>query len=228
MKAFQVSIVLAVLMAASAVGGIAARPESKSRTEGPRYKLEDIVPKHFGDWRLVPDQGVQVVNPQTQALLDSLYSQILTRSYVNSKGYRVMLSIAYGDDQRGGLQAHKPEVCYPAQGFKLLANDAISIATPFGAIPGRRLNTVQGNRAEPVTYWINVADTAVRGTLEKRMLELRLALTGQVPDGMVFRVSSIDPTPQRAYLAHDEFVAQLLSAVPPVDRTRLSGLRGPA
>ena len=27
--------------------------------------------------------------------------------------------MAYGDDQRGGLQAHRPEVCYPAQGFKL-------------------------------------------------------------------------------------------------------------
>lgn len=50
---------------------------------------------------------MQVVNPQTQELLDKLYSQILTRTYVNAKGYRIMLSLAYGSDQRGALQAHK-------------------------------------------------------------------------------------------------------------------------
>jgi EpsI family protein len=40
-------------------------------------------------------------------------------AYVNASGYRIMLSLAYGSDQRGALQAHKPEVRYPAQGFTL-------------------------------------------------------------------------------------------------------------
>src|SRR6218665_4039572 len=119
MQSFRTSIVLACLMAFATVGGIAARPAPKPALTAPRYVLEDIVPRQFGDWRELPQDRVQVINPQTQELLDKLYSQILTGIYVNSSGYRVMVSLAYGDDQRGDLQAHKPEVCYPAQGFAL-------------------------------------------------------------------------------------------------------------
>ena len=227
MKALRLSIVLALLMSVAAVGGLAARPTVKTDKAVPRYQLEDIVPKQFGDWKLLPEQGAQVVNPQTQALLDSLYSQLLTRSYMNSQGYRVMLSLAYGDDQRGGLQAHKPEVCYPAQGFKLVSNESGQLDTGYGAIPVRRLSTTMGAREEPITYWINVADTHVSNVIEKRMLEFKLGLTGQVPDGLLFRISSIDPSSSRAFLMHQTFVADMLKAVPPIDRKRLSGVGGP-
>ena len=229
MKSVRLAIVLALLMACSAVLSIAARPTLKAGAgTAPRYLLEDIVPKQFGDWKLLPDQGAQVVNPQTQALLNTLYSQILTRTYVDSKGYRIMLSLAYGDDQRGGLQAHKPEVCYPAQGFKLLSNQSGQLGTTYGSIPVRRLDTRLGARQEPVTYWINVSDTVVTSVLQKRMLEIKLGLTGEVPDGLLFRISSIDDTPSRAFQRQDTFVGDLLKAVPPIDRKRLSGLGDPA
>ncbi len=224
MKSVRTAVVLAALMLFSAVFSIAARPNTKGADGAPRYLLENIVPSQFGDWRLLPDQGAQVVNPQTQALLDTLYSQILTRTYVNSQGYRIMLSLAYGDDQRGGLQAHKPEVCYPAQGFKVLSNDAGELATPYGSIPVRRLSTSLGDRHEPVTYWFNVSDTVVTNELQKRMVQMRLGLTGEVPDGLLFRVSSIDGATDRAFHMQKQFVDDLLKAVPPIDRARLSGL----
>jgi EpsI family protein len=225
-SSLRVPVVLACLMGLAAVGGIAARPAPKAHDAAPRYVLETMVPRQFGDWQELPQQRVQVVNPQTQQLLDKLYSQILTRVYVNSQGYRVMLSIAYGEDQRGGgdLQAHKPEVCYPAQGFKLLSNDAGELHTPYGDISTRRLSTVLGQRKEPVTYWFTVGDTAVKNKFEQRMVEMRLGLTGQLPDGLLFRVSSLDDTPDRAFQAHDAFVVDLLGTLPRTDRTRLSGL----
>lgn len=226
MKLVRISVLLAGLMVFASVGGIAARPASKPPGSAPRYLLEDIVPKQFGDWRELPQRSVQVVNPQTKELLDKLYSQILTRTYVNSQGYQIMLSVAYGDDQRGALQAHKPEVCYPAQGFKLISNVEAPVGTPFGNIAARRLNTSMGARVEPVTYWFTVGDTAVKNKLEKRMVEIKLGLTGQIPDGLLFRVSSIDPSTQRAFVQQDKFVADLLEAVNPTDRQRLSGLRG--
>ena len=34
------------------------------------------------------------------------------------RGRQIMLSIAYGEDQRDGMKLHYPEVCYPAQGFQ--------------------------------------------------------------------------------------------------------------
>jgi EpsI family protein len=218
------SILLAALMVAVSAAGYALRPKAPDRSTAPRFVLEQIVPREFAGWRELPNTTELVVNPQTQAMLDKLYSQMLTRTYVNREGYRVMLSMAYGDDQRGDLQAHKPEVCYPAQGFALLSNDSSNVATPYGEIAARRLNTRMGARHEPVTYWFTVADTAIRNKVEQRIVEIRSGLTGQVPDGLLVRVSSIDVSPQNAYKLQDQFVAGLLGSVPEADRRRLSGL----
>ncbi|HEY9067840.1 MAG TPA: EpsI family protein [Burkholderiaceae bacterium] len=219
-----VAIVMFCLMAGALALGMLARPPAKSASAGPRFVLDAIVPKEFGDWREVPAQSVVVVNPQTKELLDKLYSQILTRTYVNSQGYQIMLSMAYGDDQRGDLQAHKPEVCYPAQGFSLHSNDEARLATQYGPITVRRLSTSMGPRKEPVTYWFTVGDTAVKNKLEQRMVEIKLGLTGQIPDGLLVRVSSIDDSPAHAFPAHDLFANDLLAAMSIADRTRVSGL----
>jgi len=219
----RIALLITGLMFAASVGAIVARPTTKASDLGQALSLEATVPHQFGDWREAP-QAVQVVNPQTQELLDKLYSEILTRTYVNSSGYRIMLSLAYGSDQRGSLQAHKPEVCYPAQGFTLQANEAASVATSYGAIPVRRLLTSLGARKEPVTYWFTVGDKASPTQIEKRLVEMRFALTGRIPDGMLFRVSSIDADPAHAFEAQDRFVAELLKAVSAEGRKRLSGL----
>ena len=224
MARYRTSIALALLMCAAGIGAIFARPGTRLADERPAASLESIVPKQFGEWREQPQGPVQVVNPQTQEMLDRLYSEILTRVYVTPAGYRIMLSLAYGSDQRGGLQAHKPEVCYPAQGFTVRSNEAGQLATPFGEIPVRRLFTTMAARQEPLTYWFTVGDKAVQGTTQKKIIELTFGLTGRIPDGMLFRVSSIDADARRAYRLQDEFVNQLLAAVPPAERKRLSGL----
>jgi EpsI family protein len=228
MKMRSVSIVLAGLMVFASIGGYAARPSAKAAQRGQGIVLENVVPQRFGDWRMLPPESAQVVNPQTKELLDKLYSQILSRTYEHASGYRVMLSLAYGDDQRGDLQAHKPEVCYPAQGFTLHTNTESSVATPFGPIGARRLTTSYGPRKEPVTYWFTVGDQAIKSKFQQRMVEIRLGLTGQIPDGLLFRISSIDPDAERAFRMQDAFVADLLQAVPQRDRSRLSGLMAAA
>jgi EpsI family protein len=219
----KISLIIAALMIAASMGVVVAKPTKRVADEAP-IVLEQVVPKAFGDWRELPDRAVQVVNPQTQELLDKIYSQILTRTYVNSKGYPIMLSLAYGSDQRGSLQAHKPEICYPAQGFTIQKNDAGIMGTPFGEIPVRRLYGHIGQRYEPVTYWFTVGDQTVQSTTQKRIVELRFALTGRIPDGMLFRISSIDTDQASAYQSQEQFVKDLLQAVPSADRKRLSGL----
>jgi hypothetical protein len=49
-------------------------------------------------------------------------------------------------------------------------------------------------------------------------------LTGQIPDGLLFRISSIDTDKQRAFSMQQQFAADLLASVPPATRKRLSGL----
>jgi EpsI family protein len=168
-----------------------------------------------------------MVNPQTEELLKTLYSQLLTRTYVNKDGYRIMLSMAYGDDQRGGLQAHRPEICYPAQGFKVQSLQDGALPTTFGNIEVRRLTTAMGARNEPVTYWLTVGDHVIRNQFDKRMMEFRLSLTGQIPDGLLFRISSIDKDAARAFAMQQQFTADLMAAVPAETRRQLSGLGTP-
>jgi EpsI family protein len=228
MRLTQISILLAALMGTAAVGGIVARPGTKAADRGQSLSLETAVPKSFGEWRELPEQGVQVVNPQTKELLDKLYSQILSRTYVNKQGYRIMLSMAYGDDQRGALQAHKPEVCYPAQGFRLHDNVLGALTTSFGPVEVRRLHTSLGPRVEPVTYWFTIGEHVIQNKMQKRMAEIRLGLTGQIPDGLLFRISSIDNDTKRGFAMQQQFAADLLASVPPATRKRLSGLGDPA
>lgn len=225
MRSVTTAAILAAAMVGASLAGFAARPDRKAAASAPQFKLEEVVPKRFGDWREVKLGAAQVVNPQTQQLLDQIYSQLLSRTYVNSQGYVIMLSLAYGDDQRGSLQAHMPEVCYPAQGFALESNEPGAVKTASGAISARRLQTSLGARKEPVTYWFSLGETPVENRWQRRLQEIRLGLTGQVPDGLLFRVSSIDDNARRAFEAHDLFVNDLLAAVGEKERVRLAGLR---
>lgn len=224
MASFRSAFAIATLMVLASAGAIYARPTAKLSDELPAISLETMIPKQFGEWREAPQRTAQIINPQTQELLDKLYSQILTRTYVNASAYPIMLSLAYGSDQRGSLQAHKPEVCYPAQGFAIKKNEAGVLDTPFGIIPVRRLFAVSGARQEPVTYWFTVGDKAVQGKTQKRLQDLKYGLTGRIPDGLLFRVSSIDPDQTRASQMQDRFANQLLQSVSVADRKRLSGL----
>ena len=227
MKLGVTAVVLAALMCGASLASIGIREQAARPSPELGIKLDTAVPQAFGDWTVTP-QPAQVVNPQTKELLDSIYSQILTRTYVHKDGYRIMLSMAYGDDQRGGLQAHRPEVCYPAQGFRVDSVTNGQLATDFGAIEVRRLTTKLKSRNEPVTYWLTTGDFVIRNTIDKRMAQLRAAFTGQIPDGLLFRVSSIDEDAARAFAMQQRFAADMMSAVSAETRRKLSGLATPA
>ena len=77
-------------------------------------------------------------------------------------------------------------------------------------------------REEP-TQTVAVVNPQTR--FEHRLAEIRLGLTGQVPYGLLFRVSSIDGDADRAYREHDRFVGELLAAVSAADRMRLIRIR---
>lgn len=224
MKTTHIAFTLAALMCSLSAASIALQPSKTATAKGTAISLEAVVPKAFGEWTELPNRVTEVVNPQTKEILDKLYSQLLSRSYVNKDGYRIMLSLAYGDDQRGGLQAHRPEICYPAQGFKLSKLEDGRLATTFGDIDVRRLNTAMGERVEPVTYWLTVGNQIIQSNLDKRIAQIRLGLTGQIPDGLLFRVSSIDADSERAFAAQQKFVADLMAAIPAASRKQLSGL----
>lgn len=185
---------------------------------------EKILPEKFGDWISEENKGSLVVNPQQEEQLKGLYSEVVAKTYVQaSSGRKIMLSIAYSADQRHENQIHKPEVCYPAQGFELLGIKKDSIQTRFGNIPVMRVQTRQGRRVEPVTYWIRVGDKLVRGAIEQNLARVLFGLRGRIPDGLLFRVSSIEDDTVVAYKLQDQFVDDLIGVLDPMDRSQFIG-----
>ncbi|MCY7315904.1 MAG: EpsI family protein [Rubrivivax sp.] len=208
-----------------AIAGLAqlGRPIHKLADQRARVQLEEIVPRNFGDWRELKIGGVVLPDPATLANLARLYTQTLGRAYVNSQGVVVMLSIAYGDDQRAAMAVHYPEVCYPAQGFEVRSNRLDSINTAQGALPVRRLETaLSGQRYEPVSYWVTIGDRVSLGGLERRLIELEYGLQRVVPDGLLFRVSTINRDSAQAFRDQDRFVADLMAHLPPASRAWLA------
>ena len=218
------TFVVGLLLITAALAAPLLKPTIRLADTMSAVNLEKMIPDQFGEWHKEAGELEQIVNPERKNLLVKLYNQTLTRAYLDNHGNRVMLSIAYGGDQTDEMQIHRPEVCYIAQGFQVIKERVDTLATGYGDLPIKRLFAVQGNRNEPITYWIRVGDKAVvlKG-LQQKMAQMRYGLTGKVPEGMLVRVSSINPDEKDAYRAQDDFIKALLGAMTQEDRTRLAG-----
>ena len=218
------NFVLMALMVAAAVLAPQLRATTSMADQRPPIDLENMVPRQFGEWREQTGLAVQLVDPEMQANVNRLYSQTLSRTYVNPEGYRIMLSIAYGKDQSDALQVHKPEICYPAQGFQLQTKERFLLEMPERSFPATRLMTALGQRFEPVTYWIVLGDDVTRGGVDKKLKEMRYSLLEHtMPDGMLVRVSSIDRDAQKAFDLQRTFATALVGAISPENRSRFAG-----
>lgn len=194
--------------------------------QGPKFDLEAAFPKEFGDWRLDTAMPVVLPSPDVQAVLNKIYNQVLSRSYVNGKGERVMLSVAYGGDQSDGTRAHRPEVCYPAQGFQMLSNSTASYAIAGQQLPVRTLVAKLGGRVEPISYWVVVGEELALSGTEQKLAQLRYGVRGLIPDGLLMRVSTIGNDAPAAYKVHQQFLSDLHAVIQPALKARVFGQVG--
>ncbi|GGE67355.1 hypothetical protein GCM10008020_09670 [Massilia psychrophila] len=225
-RGLAASVMLGLAMAATSALTGALTPTVKLSQMQAQFKLETMIPAAFSDWTVDATVVPVQVDPERQSVLEKIYDQTLSRTYINKAGDRVMLSIAYGGDQSRALQLHLPEVCYAAQGFDMLKSGEGALATRFGALPVRRLVAKQNSRVEPITYWITVGDKAVKSSFERKLQRLAYGLSGKIPDGMLVRVSSIQADEESAYRLQDRFVGQMLDVLDGKDRVRLLGSPG--
>jgi EpsI family protein len=206
---------IAIFMLLSAVAAYALTPRAAVPIGNTTLKLEQQVPKTFGEWRMEEGGMQQIVSPEVTKTLQQLYSDILTRTYVNPRGERIMLSLAYGRNQGRDLQVHKPEVCYRAQGFDVGGLVKRDVQAGRTTVPVMNLVATLGPRTEPITYWIRSGDTVVRGWYEQNRARLLSGLKGEVPDGLLVRVSSISRDTDGAYRLQEQFLRDMLQAIQP-------------
>jgi EpsI family protein len=68
-----------------------------------------------------------------------------------------------------------------------------------------------------------VGDTVAVNGLKWKIQQLKYGLTGKIPDGLLFRISSIQADDAQAYHIQDVFTRDLLKAMPPDGRQRIIG-----
>jgi EpsI family protein len=186
--------------------------------------LEQLIPESIAGWRRVDGSFAKIVDPVLEGAVSSIYAASLNRVYRRDDGRQIMLSIAFSPSQSRSSQVHRPEVCYAAQGFEVRGITKTHLALSHGGqLPTMRMVAVGPQRNEPVTYWLRIGESVVRGNVEQGLARVSYGLTGQVPDGLVFRVSSLDLDTARAFELHDDFIDALLDSLPRHDLQALIG-----
>lgn len=213
---------IGLLMVIAAITAVMLKPDKRMSEQYSHFSLEELIPESFGDWKIDKNIVPLQVDPEKLEVIKQTYSQVLSRTYYNAEGDRIMISVAYGGDQSDTMQVHKPEACYPAQGFTIYNDKENKLDTGFGTIPVKNLLAVQGIRNEPITYWITIGEKIALDGINWKLTRIKYGLTGTVPDGLLFRVSSIGDE-QRGYQLQQKFIRDLLKSVPEKSRLRLMG-----
>lgn len=218
--------VLAVVMALGALLAIVMTPTDFMADQHRADRFEKLIPQAFGDWKI--DRSIVPLqpSPDLQQVIEETYDETLGWTYRDSKGRRVMLAVAYGLNQHKGMNTHRPEICYPAQGLKV-RSDSVRGEIDFAGrrLPVTRLVAGNGGRNEPITYWLLVGEELTFFGRSQRLAAIRYGLKGIVPDGVLVRVSTIDADATTGFATQEAFLKDMLAAVAPDKRARLIGTR---
>ena len=222
------SVFVSVMLVCIAAAGVLLRPSIGAAVPSPNLELQ--VPTQFGGWRMLPNPLVQAsVSTAGATSTDQPYDEIVSRTYVNASGDMVMLALAYGKNQRQEIKVHRPELCYPAQGFKVLSVrpgvfDGVKSAVSGQDVTGKRMLVSGRGSNEVVSYWIRIGDTYSSNPWRIRWQIMQEGLQGRMTDGILVRVSQrvsgeIDPTP--THLKLEAFARELVQAMPAQTREYL-------
>ena len=206
-------------LVAAAAAGFAFKPRRTENFLG-TAKLEDLVPKQFAGWQFNTASGL--VLPPSDQLRDKIYSQLLTRVYAREGLPSVMLLIAYSGAQDGTIQVHRPEVCYPASGYKLTKVEPhTTMLAPGIAVPTREIIAETDVRREQLVYWTRLGNHFPRAWADQRTAVIAENFAGIIPDGVLVRMSSTGNGTVTPLL--DMFARDLYHAVGPRMRQVLLG-----
>lgn len=207
-------LVLLGACAAAAGSAFALTPRNRKKLlTGER--LSAYVPTTVGAW--VGEDVDDLIKPEEGTLAATLYSENVGRVYVDRHtGDGIMMLLAYGDTQSDRLQLHRPEVCYPAFGFRILENRVGRVAlNDRAALPVRRLVASAPERLENVTYWSRLGEFLPTDGDAQRVAKLKTSMRGDIADGLLARFSMVGVDSARQFDVTSRFIRDLLAHVPP-------------
>lgn len=224
-KFHRPTLFLAFIMVALSILAFALRPTQRMSEQNYAINLEAMIPHEFADWKEDKSANTLFVDPTITERVNKTYLQSISRTYVKANGERIMLAIAYGGDQNDMMQVHKPEICYAAQGFFVKKSDDVILKVNDEKYVARRMLAEKGPRLEPVTYWVTIGNKIAVNPVQWRLERIRYGLTGVVPDGLLFRVSTIGNDLNKEYSNQQAFIEDLVSSLDATSRSRILGTK---
>lgn len=223
------AVAVAIALIAAAILAEVLKPRELMAKQTASINIESTIPREFGDWKMVPGVGVvtpgdvvEVADPNEET--NKIYSQEVSRTYVNREGQIVMLLVAYGPVQNNRLKAHRPEICYSASGFRVSEKFGASLNVgPNHSIKLTRLVTQRESRFEPVTYWMRFGHDIVTGVVDRQLSRIKYGLQGLIPDGALVRFSTIGVSRDQSFAIQDRFIRDFLNSIEPSKRAFFAG-----
>lgn len=204
-------LLLGLLFAGSAGVTYARQPSNRVDYLG-SAKLDTMIPKTIGSYKFATTSGLVV--PPEDGLSDALYSQLLTRVYVDGVNAPIMLLIAQSAAQTGLLQVHRPEFCYPAGGYALSPIVQRTVRTRARDFAVNQLTATAPGRIEQILYWIRVGDATPPTWAQQRLAIAIDSLKGIIPDAVLVRVSCVDADGASSVTRLADFVEKLIDGLP--------------
>ena len=215
------ALVLGGLLIAGGGAAVARQPRATAARIDKGH-LERFIPKRIGAWSYQP--AADMVLPPADELSDKLYSGLVTRRYDAPGHAPVMLLVAYSNVQDGMLQLHRPEVCYPASGYRLSETREVDISNGIGGTIAANAFSADGvSRIEQVLYWTRIGQSFPTRWIKQRAAVVSANLAGYIPDGVLVRLSRLAPEMGDTLPDLSAFAAALVAAAGPEGRRILTG-----
>lgn len=184
--------------------------------------LEETLPRTFGEWtELVLPYAQVSLSTGVETDLNQPYDQTVMRAYKNSQGAMVFLAVAWGSKQRQEVKIHRPDLCYAAQGYKVLSLKTVAFDGVPGQVTGKRMLAASGEGNEVVSYWMRIGSNYSEDAVDTRLHILKEGFQGRIPDGVLVRASmriNDQKGAEQIWPILEDFLAALVKASPPETR----------
>lgn len=154
--------------------------------------VDAAVPHRIGPWQVAARDGV--VTAPADELAARLYDQVLTRIYrapsQTTDAPDIALLVASGRGQDLDVQLHRPDACYPAQGYAL--SDERPVPLVFAGVP-LTAATVRAQRdddLQQVLWWTRIGTAFPADAATQNRTIVRANLAGRAPDAVLVRLST--------------------------------------
>ncbi|MEE4538151.1 MAG: exosortase-associated protein EpsI, V-type [Erythrobacter sp.] len=184
-------------------------------------EFESWVPANVGRWREIGASGV--ILPPPDETRDRLYDSVVTRTYAAPGLEPVMLLLAYNNMQDGVLQVHRPEICYSVGGHEITDTQETRMTLGQRVVPANRFTAIGPQGAEEVEYFTRLGNAFPTSWAQQRLAVMRANIAGDIPDGMMMRVSQLGTDRDKKRLVMGEFANEFFNRTPEPLRRLLVG-----